>query len=225
MKGFGSTFKTLIKPQRELPDKEILWAVQLGYGNLPNGDSARFPDMNAIAERKNANQPNPLATFVKAFATAQERVWIIDKYFLEPEAGKESQQTRVETILDWMPIGSFSASDIRLITNSHNTHTNKEVDRNLAKQFQEHAECINSYRSKGNIQCQFELRCNLTNRFEYMHDRFAIIDDELWHFGATVGGFHSMVSAATRGWRASEHGAEEFFKLAWDIKPIAGKQK
>ena len=44
-----------------------------------------------------------------------------------------------------------------------------------------------------------DIKFNLTTNFDHIHDRFAIIDDELWHFGATVGGFHSQVSAAQEG--------------------------
>lgn len=91
------------------------------------------------------------------------------------------------------------------------------------KKFQEHAEIINTLRSKGGGKCVIEVRFTLTQNFDYIHDRFAIIDDELWHFGATVGGFHSQVSAATRGWRASDHGAVDFFELAWNAKPQMGK--
>ncbi len=32
------------------------------------------------------------------------------------------------------------------------------------------------------------------------HDRFAVIDFELWHFGSTVGGAYPKFGAATRGW-------------------------
>jgi len=33
-----------------------------------------------------------------------------------------------------------------------------------------------------------------------VHDRFALVDDELWHFGSTVGGGFGCLSAASRGW-------------------------
>jgi hypothetical protein len=47
------------------------------------------------------------------------------------------------------------------------------------------------------------------------HDRFAIVDDELWHFGATVGGAHPSVNAFSRGWSASVTKAEEHFDHLW----------
>jgi phosphatidylserine/phosphatidylglycerophosphate/cardiolipin synthase-like enzyme len=213
MKSFAPEIKTVIKPKQPVPDKAILWAAQAG-------DRNSFPEMRAIVERHSADQPNPLATFGEAVSQAQERVWVIDQYFLEPDKG--SRQNRIDHILRWMP-ETMLANDIRFLTKSHNTSDNKEVDNDLARQFQEHATIINLYRSKGASQCVIDVRFTLTQNFDYIHDRFAIIDDELWHFGATVGGFHSQVSAATRGWRASDHGAVDFFELAWDAKPQMGK--
>lgn len=32
------------------------------------------------------------------------------------------------------------------------------------------------------------------------HDRFAVLDGELWHFGANVGGHHAALNACSRGW-------------------------
>ncbi|MBI5592088.1 MAG: hypothetical protein HY881_16610 [Deltaproteobacteria bacterium] len=224
MKSFEPKIKTVAKAKPSVPEKAILWAVQNGYGNMPNGDRNCFPGMAAIVDRKSANRPpNPLATFGMAVSQAQDRVWVIDQYFLEPEKDKGSRQDRIDHILHWMP-ETMLANDIKFLTKSHNTSDNKEVDNDLAKQFQEHAEIINVCRSKGSARCVIEVRFSLMQSFDYVHDRFAIIDDELWHFGATVGGFHSLVSAATRGWRASEHGAEEFFVLAWDAPSQMGKR-
>ncbi|MDI1278012.1 hypothetical protein [Methylobacter sp.] len=224
MKSFGPKIKTTTKPKRSVPERAILWAVQNGYGNMSNGDSSCFPNETAIYVRNSAGQPNPLATFGEAVSQAQDRVWVIDKYFLDPEEDKGSRQNRIDHILRWMP-ETMLANDIKILTKSHNTGNNKDVDNDVAKQFQEHAEIINTYRLRGTAQCVIEARFNLVQHFDHVHNRFAIIDDELWHFGATVGGFHSQVSAATRGWRASDHGSEEFFELAWKAKPIMGKQK
>lgn len=62
---------------------------------------------------------------------------------------------------------------------------------------------------------RIEIRFTLNTEFPYIHDRFAIIDNELWHFGATVGGLHNKVNAATRGWDADFHDAIRFFEIVW----------
>lgn len=48
-----------------------------------------------------------------------------------------------------------------------------------------------------------------------VHDRFAIVDDELWHFGSTVGGGHRSVTAVSRGWDAASTRAADFFYERW----------
>jgi hypothetical protein len=45
------------------------------------------------------------------------------------------------------------------------------------------------------------------------HDRFAVIDYELWHFGSTVGGAHPKFGAVTRGWDGEEF--RKVFNTIW----------
>ncbi|MEC4684040.1 MAG: hypothetical protein VST70_10265 [Nitrospirota bacterium] len=45
------------------------------------------------------------------------------------------------------------------------------------------------------------------------HDRFAVIDFELWHFGSTVGGAYPKFGAVTRGWSGEEF--REVFETIW----------
>ena len=50
-----------------------------------------------------------------------------------------------------------------------------------------------------------------------VHDRFAIVDEELWHFGATVGGGHLTLNAFSRGFDAVATGMVKFFDtVVWD---------
>ena len=46
-----------------------------------------------------------------------------------------------------------------------------------------------------------------------VHDRFAVVDEQLWHFGSTVGGLHLSVNAASHGWDAARSGFEDFYLL------------
>ena len=223
MKVLASKIKVTNQRERVLPEKAILWPTQDGFGKLTNGDSDCFPGLTAILARKSTEQPRPLATFGEAVSQAQERVWVIDPYFLSPDQDDCPQQKRVDAILHWMP-PQMCASDIRILTKSYNTAGNPFIDDELAKQFAEHAELLNLERHRGATQCVIGVRFNLLENFDHMHDRFAIIDDELWHFGATVGGFHARVNAATRGWRATDHGAIEFFNNAWNPSKIIGKK-
>lgn len=205
------------KVSRPIPEKEILWGDQYGGRN-------RFPEnIQTVKERRFAENPKCLNAFGKAISESVERVWIVDEYLFMPDlkSKENSQQARIRiqdritAILQWFPL-HIAASDIRFLTKLHEEILDDEL--NL---FDVLAQDINRHSSRRDTQCNIEIRTHLTQEFDFVHDRFAIIDDELWHFGGTVGGFHTKVSAASRGWRASDHGAIDFFKMAWD----AGQQK
>lgn len=196
------------KAERPFPARELLWGSQEGGQN-------RFPSSAAAWERKYSNEPLPLQKFSRAAADAQDRVWIVDQYLLMPENGKGSTVSRVDKILTWLPL-DLAASDIRLLTKKH-----QEVGDADLKKFQQRAREISNHEARRGKECSIEVRIHLRQFCDFIHDRFAIVDDELWHFGGTVGGFHSGVSAASRGWRASDHGAIDFFEQIWN----AGERK
>lgn len=194
-----------------LPDKaprttlktEILWGCELG-------GSPHFPkDIAGVHERFYASDPRPLDTFRRAVIEAVERVLIMDDYFLLPDKGEPEE--RLSIILDWLH-PRLVASDIRILTKKH-----AEIDEELLQLFRDREEEINNNQARRGKRCSIQVNTRLREGFNYVHDRFAIVDDELWHFGATVGGFHSSVNAATRGWSAADAGAIEFFDLAWQM--------
>ena len=205
MKGFALGIAIAPKAERPFPAREILWGSQEGGQN-------RFPTSTAAWERKYSSDPVPLQTFGKAVADAQERVWIVDEYLLMPDKGKGSPADRVDKILTWLPL-SLAASDIRLLTKRH-----QEVCEDDLKKFQQRARAISNRVARREKECRIEIRMHLTRECDFIHDRFAIVDDELWHFGGTAGGFHAAVSAASRGWRAADHGAIEFFEEIWNVE-------
>lgn len=217
MSKFGPSIKIAPRPQRPLPEKEILWGSQDGGCN-------RFPEKReAITERKFSGDPAPLIAFGRAVSQALDRVWIVDEYLLMPDRKKgdsdrhvrEKILSRIEKLLEWMHL-EIAANDIRLLTKHHAEICGEDLAR-----FEERANEINNYSARRPLSCNIKVRTHLTTKFDFIHDRFAIIDDELWHFGGTVGGFHASVSAASRGWSASTHGAIDFFEMAWS----AGEQK
>ena len=123
---------------------------------------------------------------------AVDRVFIVDTYLLCAGALAE------EEVLSWFP-DSFEGRDVRIMCGG------LKVDRNQ-RQFEamltDRAAAINARRS-GSGEPAVSMQIKFTHdpsRYPFVHDRFAIVDDELWHFGATVGGFHHGVNAATRGW-------------------------
>ncbi len=124
--------------------------------------------------------------------------------------GDTNPDGRILTILEWLHTG-LVACDIRILTKKHD-----EINKDMLELFQIREKEINAYQARRSKQCSIQINTCLRDKFNYIHDRFAIVDDELWHFGATVGGFHASVNAASRGWSAVDSGATAFFKLAWD---------
>jgi hypothetical protein len=150
-----------------------------------------------------------MEAFRKAVSSAMARVWVVDEYFLVPDNAKSSDG-RIFTILDWLH-PDLVASDIRILTKKDDAITEEAL-----QLFQMREQEINSKRTRQPMKCSIQISTRLTQNFDYIHDRFAIVDDELWHFGATVGGFHASVNAASRGWSAIESGAIAFFELVWE---------
>lgn len=203
MKGFGFEIAIAPKAERPFPAREILWGSQEGGQN-------RFPRSTAAWERKYSSDPVPLQKFGEAVAAAQERIWIVDEYLLMPEKGKGSPADRIDKILTWLHL-SLAASDIRLLTKQH-----QEFPEDGLKKFQRRAREISNHEARRGKECCIEIRTHLTREWDFVHDRFAIVDDELWH--GTAGGFQASVSAASRGWRAVDHGAIDFFEKIWSAR-------
>ncbi|HIE4140448.1 hypothetical protein NJG17_20770 [Stenotrophomonas maltophilia] len=149
-----------------------------------------------------------MSAFREAVRQATDRIWVVDPYFLLP-AEKQHPESRIERIIDWLH-EELIASDVRILTKAH-----AEINAAALQRFQDRAKRINARQTRRGTECSIRVCTRLTEKFDLIHDRFAIIDEELWHFGATVGGFHNHVNAASRGWDAISSGAIDFFDMAW----------
>ena len=63
------------------------------------------------------------------------------------------------------------------------------------------AKNINTLRSFETRHSIYFAREDYLESLEYIHDRFAWIDGEIWHFGAAVGGMHAGYHAVSSGWK------------------------
>ncbi len=197
---------------RPYPEPQILWPTSLGYGHEGGSDSGTFPSLTAIKARRAACPPEALTAFIEAAWIAQDRIFVLDDFLFKPKEKSQSKQSRYEQILSWLPDG-LAANDIRFLTKAHENRAEQDA---VQKQFNEHVAAINQRAPRRAGAAKIEIRFSLGSKFPYVHDRFAIIDNELWHFGATVGGLHNLVNAATRGWDAEAHDAVRFFNDAWN---------
>lgn len=159
-------------------------------------DATQFPLEWEIRRRRDlcGTSSMTLPVFARAVATAHHRLFIMDRHF--DETGVKSLQHAFE--------GS-QASDVRLLTGSMY---------NLDKMRKVLEICINSRRhgQQVNVRWKAVLRRDC---YPFLHDRFAVVDDALWHFGATVGGGHPGLNAASGPWPAEKARAVEFFQECW----------
>ncbi len=138
-----------------------------------------------------------LPAFAQAVATAHLRLLIMDNYF--DETGMSSLRLAFE--------GS-QASDVRLLTGIVDDREKMRSD--LEKR-------INLHRNdQGSVNVQWRKLDG--NSYPFLHDRFAVVDDALWHFGATVGGGHPGLNAASGPWPAEETRAVDFFQECWRMR-------
>lgn len=224
----------MIKPTLKLkhPTKEIGSNKQQSFSHeilltSCNGDLQKFPaawDVKARVDCYNNNgEVLMLEAFWRSLKYAVSQILILDSYFLNPEVSRNSSnktamiEKRVLTIQNELIdtcINGKSGLKIKILTDSPYT-SDKEKEQKMLKSFEEIEELSQGNKQQGNTGVELNLCLNLTKRFDYIHDRFAIVDDELWHFGGTVGGFNSRFSVASRGWDAEALNATKFFNEVW----------
>lgn len=192
-----------------------------------SGDLFEFPKVWDVKSRQNcyinnSGEINYLNAFWDALQSAAKQVLILDGYFLKPEtpsgANKENLISKrvsvVKRQLEGLALNQPDGLEIKILTDSPYV-ADKEKEEEMLASFGEVKELVQGHRQQGSAGVELSVCLELTKKFNYIHDRFAIIDDELWHFGGTVGGFNSKLSVASRGWDATKLNAIEFFNEVW----------
>jgi phosphatidylserine/phosphatidylglycerophosphate/cardiolipin synthase-like enzyme len=193
----------------------LIWPGAVGHGSSTT-DLSHFPERVAISARRAALEPEPMKAFVEAVKNAVARVLIMDQYLFKADSGSGSEDSRggkIERLLDWFP-DHFRAADVRLMGGDETAHNFLAVE----AAFKARAADINRYRTRSSQQIlELKLQPVLDGKtFPFLHDRFAIVDTELWHFGSTVGGLHPGLTAASRGWPVDTTQAMRFFDAIWN---------
>ncbi|WP_426780416.1 hypothetical protein [Pseudomonas aeruginosa] len=182
----------------------------------PYRDESRhhFPCINAIMARRAAPDVRLVEEFEKAISTAQQ-VWIIDKHLFSADGQKPDDSRRINKIVDWFYTDHIQT--VKILTGYHGSQ--KEIE----KAFEDLKQVVTEGRA--NLAPPITIALSFALRdADCIHDRFAIIDNELWHFGATVGGFHRDVNAVSRGWNADTHNAVQFFDTVWKMANANGRK-
>ncbi|MBS1972641.1 MAG: hypothetical protein JSU04_20200 [Bdellovibrionales bacterium] len=146
-----------------------------------------FPRKKLQEGDKVSFQPMAIKEFAEAFIKCDRAIWILDGYFNEIHGLSAL----------WEAFCFTSAQDIRVIS------CEKKPNQWLKDRIKETWE----------PQVEIQWREYSKNTFP-IHDRFALLDNELWHFGSTVGGGYPGVGAATRGWDSEKF--VKIFKNLWE---------
>ena len=190
---------------QQLGTPQLLWP-SIRYGQqVENHDVSCFPSIEDVRGRYDARQNVrivlKLAAFETALITASVRILVLDPHF---------DEIGVNVLAPTLP--SSQAADIRLLTGRGVANEN-EKDR-LRKM-------LTQYRNSGRVDAHpVEVRWSATldrRLFPFLHDRFAIVDEGLWHFGSTVGGGHPGLTAVSGPWPAAGTRATEFFDECWRL--------
>lgn len=174
----------------------------------------RFPSFDAIRARKDAPNVRLVEEFEKAISTAQT-VLIIDKHLFSADGQEPDHSKRIKKVVDWFWTDHIET--VKILTGYHDSK------KKIMEDFETLKQLVTENRAKLAPPITIEVSFNLSNA-NCIHDRFAIIDNELWHFGATVGGFHRDVNAVSRGWNADAHDALQFFDTVWMMANANGKK-
>ena len=191
---------------RQLPTPSIppqlLWpSIAYGPGVISH-DDPHFPDPDRIYERRRAIESGAegaLRSFKEAVTAAAVHVLVLDPHF--DRQGAE--------ILG-RALSSTQARDVRLLTGRK--HLDEQARSGLAKMLTQ--SCNEGRLDERQVEALWRTSLD-SHAFPFLHDRFAIVDGGLWHFGATVGGGHPHLTAASGPWSAVECRAVVFFEECW----------
>ena len=183
---------------------QLLWPSIAYREGIENCDAPRFPVREEIHERRSMHHRGivlKLVAFEVAVESALTRVLVLDSHF--DEAGVKALGPA---------LSRSQASDVRLLTSRSGID-----DQDRERRRKELVDYRNLYRSgPGGVEVRWSTNLD-RHSFPFLHDRFAIVDDGLWHFGSTVGGGHPGLTAASGPWPATDTRAVEFFEKCWDI--------
>ena len=176
----------------------------LGESSYEEGDLEWFPEEHSYRERVKLGIGGAMSRlFRDAVRLASNRIWLLDKQLLRDD---KSARLLVQFL------GGTRATDIRLVTAS------KEGAAERAKWLKDLETQLQDSNRGMPPRIQISLNLNKVEReVPDIHDRFAVIDDVLWHCGATVGGLHSAINAMSFGWSAHTTHAIDFFDQLWSI--------
>ena len=183
---------------------QLIWSsIKYGQG-IESHDAFRFPDISSIRSRHTAGHNGTvlkLLAFEEAVCGAIDHILVLDPHFDEKGAKVLGPALEHSQVLK-----------VHLLTGRG------DVDQTLRKQLRKDMMRYCNMNRSGDRRVEVQWDAILDkSHFPFLHDRFAIIDGAVWHFGSTVGGGHKGLTAASGPWSATETRAMEFFEECWRL--------
>lgn len=198
----------IVVPEKRAPS--LKFVPKLAWPSLTASyeatDLDRFPNQNEENWRFGLGEFGSVSpAFISAIRSARERVWLVDEYLFA--TGNSTGKTFFDTFD--RAIFESAAQEFLLIGSPKSGHEQQ------VRAFKD----LQAQRRFGRRHEPFKIEIALNHVRQRdpraPHDRFAIIDDELWHWGANVGGTHHHVNAYSRGWSAADTEAISYFERLW----------
>lgn len=194
-------------PQATLSPR-LLWA-QCWYDGLetrPTLDLSAFPDIQERRRRKKELKRKLVSVEFQSMLRVATRVLILDPHF--------DFNNGIQPLCDAL---SFSnALVVKINTRKSEDDDKIEAEVGVLRELLQD-------KAGSNTLVEVEVRRNAvllpqdSDDLE-LHDRFAIVDNELWHFGSTCGGSYRGMTAHSRGWDVTATAAEGYFADLWGPK-------
>lgn len=174
---------------------------------LPTGCLPNFPTLKELEKISSYKEKKQLLPFLEAIRKAEQLLWIIDKNFLQKK--EPSGQNGIDTICE--AVADSNVKEIKIIAMPGGSET-PSAEGEVKRLKNARKNC-----KSGREGLPIEICTNLDKKMSSLiHDRFAIADNVLWHFGSDVGGRDAALNAVSFGWNADTTHAKSFFLELWN---------
>ncbi|MFC1482227.1 hypothetical protein ACFL51_00315 [Myxococcota bacterium] len=204
---------TTIGPQQEaFEETPEIWWPSIGYGAAVSRDRGCFPSLDDVESKvrfwENGDEAmrQTLASlaFIDSAIRSSRRIWILDPHF-----------GRTGYLLLKKVVACNQISRIRIVSRYSKDEDVPRWTIQLVSTRNEN-KLLQSASNPGRIEWRTTRRRSKSQGEPRLHDRYAVVDGELWHFGSTVGGAHPSLTTFSRGWDADVRGAVTFFADLWN---------